>query len=94
MGDIRDRENCPFCGSIDVDGQGSADFIRCNDCGAFGPNGHSNWNKRAIPRRVQKVLDAWLIQQVHMSENAPRYSAPYDAIGDFINELKDTYEQH
>lgn len=88
------RENCPFCGSLDVDGTGSADFVHCNACGAFGPNGHENWNKRAIPLRVNKVLEVWLHQQVFMSENAPLYSAPYDAIGDFINELREAYEKY
>lgn len=87
---IHDRENCPFCGSLNVDG--CEDFIRCLECKAFGPNGRENWQKRAPSRRMKAFIRRWRDIQSEMESGGCVYTAPYDAVAELLNELEELYE--
>jgi hypothetical protein len=86
---VQQWELCPFCGSVDVDTQGASDFVRCNKCKAFGPNGEANWERRAPSRRVLTLIARWRDTCGEMQTGGCVYTAPYDAVGDLLDELEE-----
>lgn len=91
MGDLLRLELCPFCGSRDADG--CTDFIRCNNCNAFGPTGRENWNQRRPSKAVRRLISKWReIQENLEAGKSDSYTSPHDAIGDLINELEEAVD--
>ncbi len=54
---------CPFCGSADCSAPG-INFVVCQDCGAFGPDGDTGgakWNAAPRPVNLETPPGLWAI---------------------------------